>query len=73
MYKEIACLDFTEKVYIDVSELIRRDAGTGIQRVVREICSQYLKNNNYDYFSFDFIYFDYDFGYCLVDKTKFLS
>jgi glycosyltransferase involved in cell wall biosynthesis len=73
MYKEIVCLDSTEKVYLDVSELIRRDAGTGIQRVVREICSQYLTNKKFDYFVFDFIYFDYDYGYCLVDKARFLS
>ena len=37
-------------LFIDISELIQRDAGTGVQRVTRSILSEFLKNppNGYE-------------------------
>lgn len=60
-------------IYLDVSELIRRDAGTGIPRVVREISLRVLASNQALGGRCEFIYFDFDLGYCLVDKAMFLS
>ncbi len=60
-------------IYLDVSELIRRDAGTGIPRVVREISLRVLQAEGALGGQCEFIYFDFDFGYCMVDRGLFLS
>jgi glycosyltransferase involved in cell wall biosynthesis len=43
------------KLFVDISELVQRDSGTGIQRVVRSIISELLKNN-LDNYQVEFIY-----------------
>lgn len=43
------------KLFVDISELVQRDSGTGIQRVVRSIINELLKSNTNGY-QVEFVY-----------------
>lgn len=68
-------IELTEQHYprrqllVDISELVQRDVGTGIQRVVRSILAEWLDNPPEGY-RIEPIYATTDRGYCYARRFK---
>jgi len=60
-------LSSQKKLFVDVSELVKKDARTGIQRVVRSILNQWLINPP-EGFSVEPVYATTEQGYCYARK-----